>query len=119
MARRSDDGHRRISKSNLLAVVGDDVALWLSFRVSVGGSFDGIPVWPAHDDARAEAVLHQLRSANVIGVRVADDDILDHRWIEPELFQAADDLLLGVVCEQGVNEDDSLTGCQRPGRMDL
>ena len=52
-------------------------------------------------------------------MRVADDDVLDRRRIEAELFQAADDLLLRVIREQRVDQDDSLAGRQRPGIVDL
>ena len=65
------------------------------------------------------AVLHQFGSAHMIGMRVADDHVLDLRRIEAQLLQAADDLLLRVVREQRVDEDDSLAGGQRPGIVDL
>ena len=64
-------------------------------------------------------VLHQFGSAHMIGMRVADDYVLDRCRIEAQLFQAADDLLLGVVGEQRIDEDDSLAGGQRPGSVDL
>jgi len=55
----------------------------------------------------------------MIGVRVADDDVLDRGRIETQLLQAADDFFFGVISEQRVDEDDALAGGQGPRRVDL
>ena len=55
----------------------------------------------------------------MIAVRVRDDDVLDGRRIEAQLFQTADDLLFRVVGEERVEDDDSLAGGERPGVVNL
>ena len=40
----------------------------------------------AENHARVEAILQVLRAAGMIGVTVADDDVLDCRRIQPQLL---------------------------------
>src|ERR1700682_2810438 len=119
MAWRGDDGYPRIAQRDPLAIVGDDVALRLSSGVAVDGLFDGIPIGTSHDDAGAESVLHKFSSANMIGMCMGDDYVLNLCRIEAQLFQATHDFLLRVVRPQRVEEDDSLIRGQRPGIVDL
>src|SRR6266567_637405 len=119
MAGRGDDGHRRFAECDLLAVVSDNVAFRFSLRVSVDGPFYRIPIGAAHYDVGTVPVLHHFGSAHMIGMRMADDHVLDRCGIEPQLFQTTHDLFFRVVSEQRIDENDSLTGGQRPGRVDL
>src|ERR1700694_4797142 len=106
---RGDEGHCRIAQCNSLSIVSDDVALRLAFRITVNGLFDGIPIGTAYDDAGGVPVLHEFSSAYMIGMRMADDYVLNLCRIETQLFQPAYDFLLRVVRPQRVEEDDSLS----------
>src|SRR5919108_5594064 len=55
----------------------------------------------------------------MVAMRMADQDVFDITWIESELGEAVDDLWLGCVVEQCVDDDDALAGGQCPRRMDL
>ncbi len=96
-----------------------DVALGLAVRESVDRAFNEFPVRLAHDEARLEAILHQLGAADMVAVGVADDDVFDVGRIEAELLQAADDRFLRIVVVERVDQDDAFARGQRPGRVDL
>ena len=74
---------------------------------------------PPHHHVGAVALLKHLRAPDVVTVSVRDDDVFDVLRIESELAQAADDLLVGVVGVERVEDDDSLAGRERPGAVDL
>jgi hypothetical protein len=55
----------------------------------------------------------------MIAVRVREDDVLDSVWVEPELPQTADDLVLCGVVEQRLDDDDAFAADDGPCAVDL
>src|SRR5207302_862334 len=66
-----------------------------------------------------ELILQNFGPADMIAVRVRDDHVFDLRRIETQLFQAADNLFLGVVREERIENNDSLAAGERPGIVDF
>ena len=54
----------------------------------------------------AEAILEEPRAADVVGVTVAHEDVLDLLRIQSERGQAIHDLVFDRVVEERVNDDD-------------
>src|SRR4029077_9487384 len=94
-----NDGYRSVAELDFLPIVGDNVTFWFSLRIPVDGFLDGVPVGTAHYDVGPESILHEFGSADVIGMRVADDYVLHRSRIEAQLFQSAHNLFLRVVGE--------------------
>src|SRR5262249_18238000 len=64
----------------------------------------------------AVGLLKVRRSAEVVEVAVADDDVFDLLRIESGLLHSGDQNLFGVFRRiQGVDDNDALTRCERPG----
>jgi len=89
MARGQPHGHGLAAERDLHAVGGDDVALGRHGLVAVREPRDVVPVGAAHDDARAVAGLQHLRPADMVGVRVRNEHVLDVLRIEAELLHPA------------------------------
>ena len=119
VTRRQPDGHGPAAERDLHPVGRDDIPLWRHRLVAVREFRDSVPVGRAHDDTRAVFLLQDLRAADVIGVRVRNDDVFDLLRVETELLHPADDQLLGVVRKDRVDQDDAVARRQRPGRVDL
>src|SRR5262249_46255503 len=102
----------RIAKRELLAVDHDDVAF--GFRPRLRVATDQVPIGSRHDDTRAETVLEKLCAASVVDMTMADEDILDSRWIQTEFTQAIDDLVLDRIIEERVDDDDPVRGRDGP-----
>ena len=119
MTRRQPDRHCSAAERDLHAVSCLDVALRGHRLVAVRVFRDGVPVGRAHDDARAVFLLQDLGAADVIGVGVRNQDVLDLLRVESQLLHPADDQLLGVVRKDRVDQDDAVSGRQRPRRVNL
>src|SRR5437588_27892 len=70
MTRHWNERHRPFAKRDFLDVGDGDVALGLAVREPVDGFFDLLPVAGAYNDARPEAILHQLGAADLAGMGV-------------------------------------------------
>ena len=106
MPRRGHKCHRCVAERDLLPVGRRDIALGLAVREAIDRLLYVLPVRPTHDDAGPEAVLHQLGAADMVAMRMTDDDEFDPRGIEAELLHALDDRLLRIVVEDRVDQDD-------------
>src|SRR3954464_4627961 len=53
----------------------------------------------------------------MIAVSVADEHVLDRRWIEAQLLHSAHDFVLDRIIKQRVDDDDAGGGGHRPCRI--
>ncbi|HXQ03661.1 MAG TPA: hypothetical protein VN831_02750 [Bradyrhizobium sp.] len=106
-------GNRHIA---LRRLAEQRIALGAEQRVALG-FLERVPVDLAHHQARIEFLLEILRAAVVIAMGMADHDIADLGRIEPELAQAALDIVFGLVgIIHGIDDDDAAGGFDRPCR---
>src|SRR5688572_15051801 len=55
----------------------------------------------------------------MIPVSMGDENVLDLIGIKPELAESADNQFFGVVRKDRVDQDDSISGRERPGGVQL
>jgi hypothetical protein len=84
----------RPAERDLHPVGRNDVTLGRHRLVAVRIFLDSLPVRCPHDDTRAVFLLDDFGAADVIGVGVRDDEVLDLLRIEPQLLHPADDQFL-------------------------
>ena len=63
--------------------------------------------------------LGRLVAADMIGMRVRDDHVLDLSGVQAKLLQPAQNFFLGVVGVESIQDDDSLIIRQRPRIVDF
>ena len=102
VARRDVERQRRVAERELLAVGRHHVPL----RLRAGAAIEQVPVGGGKDDPGPEVILEVLGATRMVAVPVAHNRVLDLRWVESQLLQAADDLVFDRVVEDGVDEDD-------------
>ena len=68
---------------------------------------------------RVIPVLKQPHSLVVIAMAVGQDDVFDRGRIKRQLLEALDDLRLGGIVVKRTDENDTVTGLESPGRVNL
>src|SRR6202030_3384534 len=111
--RREVERQRLVTKSELLTVGGDHVALRPGLRAVI----EQVPVGGRENHSRPEVLLQVLRSTRVVAVSMAHEHELDLGRVEPELSQTPDDFVFDRIAKNGVYEDDARRRGNRPGRV--
>src|SRR5215470_4041593 len=116
MAGRDHHCDRRVAEGEFLPISNDHVARRQRCAGPLRLRHDEIPVLSGHQDVRAVGLLKVRRPAEVVEVAVTDDDVFDLLRIESGLLHSGDQNLFGVFRRiQGVDDNDALTRCERPG----
>lgn len=118
VAWRFHDIQVRIANSQIQHAIDDNVAARLGIS-RAGFSLNDVPVLAARYNACTERVLDISRAAIMVRVAVGHDDVADRRWIQSEGFQALDDLWADRIVEEGIDENQTVVGLERPGRNAL
>jgi len=119
VARHGDDPQRSVADGNRHSVIAGDVAFGFPAHVRLR-FVDRVPIFRAvYKVHRRDSVLQHFGAAIMVAVSVRKDYVFDLVGIQSKLLQTAEDLVLGGVVEQRLDDDDALVSDQRPSAVDL